>query len=350
VDLTLEELAALVGGQFVFDGTVPPVRITGAASVLEARAGDVTFFANARYLPALKASRASAVLVPLDFAENVPPLPIRCENPTLAFSHVLAKTAPPSPVFASGVHPTAVVHPGAKLGAEVSVQSHAVIEDGAFIGARTVVGAGSYIGYEARIGEDCSLASSVSVGARCLIGDRVVMHNGAVLGSDGFGFEFNDGRHVKIPQTGIVQIDDDVEIGANTTVDRARFGRTWIGEGTKIDNLVQIAHNVQIGKHCIICAQAGISGSVRIGDGVLIGGQVGIVGHIEVGSGAQIGAKSGVSKNVPPGVVWLGYPAMDITETKDRFARISLLPKLFQRVRRLEQDARETGKSLPPPS
>jgi UDP-3-O-[3-hydroxymyristoyl] glucosamine N-acyltransferase len=232
----------------------------------------------------------------------------------------------------------------------VGVQPHAVIEDGAFVGARTLVGAGSYIGHEAQLGEDCVLARSISVGARCLVGNRVMIHAGVVLGSDGFGFEFQDGRHVKIPQTGIVQVDDDVEIGANTTIDRARFGRTWIGAGTKIDNLVQAAHNVQIGKNCIICAQAGISGSARLGEGLVFGFQVGIVGHFEIGAGAQIGAKSGVSKNVPLGATWFGFHAMEIAETKERMARISLLPKLFQRVRRLEQDAREKGKSFPPPS
>jgi len=349
VDLTVRELAALVGGQFALEDQ-GSVRITGAASIAEARPGDVTFFGNSKYLAGLKVCRATAALVPLEFHEQVPPIAIRCENPTLAFSKVLEKTAPPPVKFPAGVHPSAVVDPGATLGEGVSVRARAVIESGAVIGARSLVGAGAYIGHEAHVGEDCQLANHVTVGARCIVGSRVVLHSGVVLGSDGFGFELKDGRHVKIPQTGIVQIDDDVEIGANTTVDRARFGRTWIGAGTKIDNLVQIAHNVQIGKNCIICAQAGISGSTRLGERVVVGGQVGTVGHIEIGDGAQIGAQSGVSKNVPPGSVWFGYPAMEITETKDRLARIALLPKLFQRVKRLEQDARETRKSLPPPS
>jgi len=230
------------------------------------------------------------------------------------------------------------------------VQPHVVIEPGAKIGARSIIGAGSYIGHDAVIGEDCRVADRVTIGARCSIGNRVILHSGVVLGSDGFGFELHSGRHVKIPQTGTVQVDDDVEIGANTTVDRARFGRTWIGEGTKIDNLVQIAHNVQIGRHCIICAQTGISGSTRLQDYVVLGGQVGTVGHIEIGTGSQVGAQSGVSKNVPSGQVIWGTPAGPIKDIKEQLARVALLPRLFDRVKRLEQNARETGKSSPPPT
>jgi UDP-3-O-[3-hydroxymyristoyl] glucosamine N-acyltransferase len=171
-----------------------------------------------------------------------------------------------------------------------------------------------------------------------------------VLGSDGFGFEFSGGKHVKIPQTGIVQVEDDVEIGANTTIDRARFGRTWIQEGTKIDNLVQIAHNVVIGKHCIIVSQAGISGSTRLGNYVTLAGQVGIVGHIEIGDQAIVGAQSGVSKSIGPKEVWFGYPAMPMRESKEQLARIARLPKLIERVKRLEQFLGEREKSLPPES
>jgi UDP-3-O-[3-hydroxymyristoyl] glucosamine N-acyltransferase len=347
VDLTVQELAALVGGQFA-SGADLQARITGAASLAEARAGDVTFFGNSKYLAALKTSRATAALVPLDFSEPIPAIAIRCENPTLAFSQVLARVAPPPVVFVAGIHPTAVIGEGVELGEGISIQPHVVIESGAKIGARTVVGTGSYIGHEARIGADCQFAARVTIGARCLVGSRVVLHSGVVLGSDGFGFELNAGRHVKIPQTGIVQVDDDVEIGANTTVDRARFGRTWIGEGTKIDNLVQIAHNVQIGKHCILCAQVGVSGSTRLGNYVVLGGQVGTVGHIEIGDAAQVGAQSGVSKNIPKNEVWFGAPAMPISKAKDQLARIALLPRFVERLKCLEQFVREMGKSFPP--
>jgi UDP-3-O-[3-hydroxymyristoyl] glucosamine N-acyltransferase len=345
VELTVFELAALVGGQFLSPPD-PTARIFGATSIAEARPGDVTFFGNSRYLAALRQCKATAVLVPEDFSEPTPAIAIRCANPTLAFTKVLEKISPPPIVQLPGIHPTAVIAPDATLGEGVGIQPHAVIEPGAYIGKGTFIGAGSYIGHEVRIGENSHLAARVTIGARCIVGSRVILHSGVVLGSDGFGFEFIDGRHQKIPQTGIIQIDDDVEIGANTTVDRARFGRTWIGEGTKIDNLVQIAHNVQIGKHCILCAQVGISGSTRLGDYVILGGQVGTVGHIEIGQGAQVGAQSGVSKSIPAGQVWFGSPAQPMASAKEQFARIALLPRFFERLKAVEQLAREIEKSL----
>jgi UDP-3-O-[3-hydroxymyristoyl] glucosamine N-acyltransferase len=235
------------------------------------------------------------------------------------------------------VHPTAVVGAGVVLEENVSIQPFVVIEAGARIGANTVIGAHGYVGHEARIGRDCRFAPRVTICAGCLVGNRVIVHSGAVLGSDGFGFELAGGRRVKIPQIGIVQVDDDVEIGANTTVDRARFGRTWIQEGTKIDNLVQIAHNVVIGKHCILISQGGISGSTRLGNYVTLAGQVGIVGHIEIGDGAVVAAKSGVSKSVPAGETVFGYPAGPMQEYKEQLACIARLPKLYARVKKLEQ-------------
>ena len=188
----------------------------------------------------------------------------------------------------------------------------------------------------------------MTVGARCVVGDRVIIHSGAAIGTDGFGFELSGGRHVKIPQTGIVQVDNDVEIGANTTIDRARFGRTWIGEGTKIDNLVQIAHNVVIGKHCIIVAQVGISGSTRLGDFVTLAGQVGVAGHLEIGAQAVVSAQSGVTKSLPGNGMYMGYPAMPATEHREQIARIARLSKLAERVRRLEQLLDAQAKSFRP--
>jgi UDP-3-O-[3-hydroxymyristoyl] glucosamine N-acyltransferase len=345
VELTVHDLAALVGGQMLSIPD-PSTAISGATSIAEARPGDVTFFGNPKYLAALRQCKATAVLVPEDFSEPIPAIAIRCANPTLAFTKVLEKISPPPIVHPPGIHPTAVISPGATIGQAVSIQPHAVIEPGAQIGHGSFIGAGSYIGHEARVGERCHIAPRVTIGTRCIVGNRVLLHSGVVLGSDGFGFEFTNGRHEKIPQTGIVQIDDDVEIGANTTVDRARFGRTWIGEGTKIDNLVQIAHNVQIGKHCILCAQVGISGSTRLADHVVLGGQVGTVGHIEIASGVQVGAQSGVSKNIPPGETWFGTPAQPMHSAKEQFARVALLPRFFDRLKAVEQLAREIEKSL----
>ena len=204
------------------------------------------------------------------------------------------------------------------------------------IGDNTIVGAGSYIGHETLIGSACVIYPLVTIRERSRIGSRVIIHSGAVIGADGFGFEMVDGRQEKIQQVGIVQIDDDVEIGANTTIDRARFGRTWIQEGAKIDNLVQVAHNVVIGKNTVIAAQTGIAGSVRIGQRVLIGGQAGIIGHIEIGDGAAIGAQSGISKSIPDGV-WFGSPAVPLAEAHRQIAWIHRLGKLFARVKEIEK-------------
>jgi len=337
VDATVEELAALVGGRVI--GNFEAVRITGAASVSDAQEGDITFFGNAKYLPALRASRATCALVPKGFTEPLEAIQIQVDNPSLAFSKVVERFAPAPVVFKPGIHSTAVIADSARIGSGVSIQAHAVIEAGTSVGDGSVIGANVYIGHETRIGAGCHIHPNASIRERCMLGDRVIVHSGAVIGSDGFGFEMANGRYVKIPQIGIVQIDNDVEIGANTTIDRARFGRTWIGEGTKIDNLVQIAHNVVIGKHSVIVSQVGISGSSNIGNYATLAGQVGVVGHIEIGDQAIVAAKSGVSKNIPAKEMWLGYPATPIREQKEQLALIARLPKLIERVKRLEERA-----------
>jgi UDP-3-O-[3-hydroxymyristoyl] glucosamine N-acyltransferase len=341
VNITLAELAALTGG--VLENGNPDMTISGAAAVAEATGTEVTFFGNVRYLPALKQSKAAAAFVPVNFAEEINAVLIRVANPSLAFAQALEKFAPPPVSYAPGVHPTAVIGPGVTLGEGVSVQPYAVIEPGAVIGAGSVIGAHAFIGQESILGPQCRLHPHVTIRERTVIGARVIIHSGTVIGSDGFGYEFSGGLHVKIPQVGCVQIDDDVEIGANVTIDRARFGRTWIQEGTKIDNLVQIAHNVVIGRHSIIVSQVGISGSSKLGQYVTLAGQVGLVGHIEIGDRAIVGAQSGVSKNIPAGETWFGYPAAPIRETKERLAYISRLEKLYARVRKIEQVLDEKG-------
>jgi UDP-3-O-[3-hydroxymyristoyl] glucosamine N-acyltransferase len=347
VELTLQEIADLVGGR-LDPKADPNLLVRGVAALAEAGEGDLTFFGNARYLPALKQSRGSAVLVPTDFTESVAPALVRVENPSLAFSMVIARFAPEPIRYAPGIHPTAVVGAGVELGEGVSLQPYVVVEDGARIGSGTVVGSHGHIGKGAVVGSDCQFAPRVTVGHGCKVGNRVILHSGVVLGSDGFGFEFSGGRHVKIPQTGIVQVDDDVEIGANTTVDRARFGRTWIGAGTKIDNLVQIAHNVTIGKHCLLVSQAGISGSTQLGNYVTVAGQSGIVGHIQIGDAAVIAARSGVSKGVAAKEIVWGSPALPMREAKELNAWVRRLPKLGERLKRLEQAF--FGKAGQPPS
>jgi UDP-3-O-[3-hydroxymyristoyl] glucosamine N-acyltransferase len=321
------------GGELVGDAKL---KITGAASLAEATSGEISFFANRKYIGLLRKTRASAVFVPPDFVEPLVAAQVRVPNPTKAFEQVVLKFAPKPITFAAGVHPSAIIGSNVRLGERVSIQPHAVIEDGSEIGDDTIVGAGSYIGHETKIGSACLIYPLVTIRERSRIGSRVIIHSGAVIGADGFGFEMVDGRQQKIQQLGIVQIDDDVEIGANTTVDRARFGRTWIQQDVKIDNLVQIAHNVVVGKNSVIVAQGGISGSTRLGERVMMGGQVGIAGHLEIAEGTMIAAQSGISKSLPGGV-WFGYPAVPMVEAKRQIAWIHRLGKLFTRVKEIEK-------------
>jgi UDP-3-O-[3-hydroxymyristoyl] glucosamine N-acyltransferase len=337
--MRLSELSALVGASF--DAGSGDPEITGVASLQEAREGDVTFFSNPRYLAQLRASKASAVIVPAECEERITPVLLRAENPSTAFATAVAAFAPKEIIPAPGIHPSAVVDSSVALGDGVSIGPNAVIEAGVVIGNGTIIDSGCLIGREVRIGKECRIFHGAIIRERCLLGDRVILQPGVVIGSCGFGYELQGGRHVKIPQTGIVEIGHDVEIGSNTTIDRARFGRTVIGEGSKIDNLVQIAHNVQVGPHTIICAQVGIAGSTRIGAYVTLAGQVGLAGHIDIGDKAVIGAQSGLSKNVPAESMVIGAPAKPIKEWKQSNFYISQLGKLYERVKELEEEVKK---------
>ena len=273
MQLTAREIAQLVGGELAGN---PDTVVTGMAGIREAQPGDLSFVASPKYISAVKTTKASVVILARKASVETACTLIRVDDPAAAFAKVVERIAPPPIKFEAGVHPTAVVASTAKLGRNVSVQPTAVIEDGVVIGDRTVIGAGSYVGHGAQIGADCMLYARVVVRERTIIGNRVIVHGGVVLGADGFGFETVNGKYRKIPQVGIVEICDDVEIGANTTIDRARFGKTRIGRGTKIDNLVQIAHNCVIGEDCIICGLVGLAGSTIIGNRVTLAGQVGI--------------------------------------------------------------------------
>jgi UDP-3-O-[3-hydroxymyristoyl] glucosamine N-acyltransferase len=334
---TLSQLAALVGGE-VFSGSGDTV-IEGPASLADAQPGEISFFSHPRYANDLKKTLASAVLVPRDFAGETSAACIRVDDPSAAFTRITGEFVRQPALPPAGVHPSAVIHPGAEIAPDASVGEQAVVMPGAVVGPRCVVMAGSYVGAGVRLGASCLLHPHAVVHHGCLIGDRVILHSGVVVGSDGFGYDTRDGRHVKIPQSGIVVVENDVEIGANTTIDRARFGRTVIGEGTKIDNLVMIAHNVVIGKHCIICAQVGIAGSARIGDYVILAGQAGLVGHIRIGDGAIVGAQTGVSNDIGPGARVVGSPPRPIGEWKRSIVRVDKLAELYDRVKKLEQRA-----------
>lgn len=343
MSLTTREIAEWVGGELC---GAPEAVITGVAGVRDARPGEITFLAHPRYLAALRGSAATAVLVARDFAESLPgKILIRVDNPSRAFTRVVEKMVPPPPRPVPGVDPTARVATTARLGEGVCIQAYVVIESGAVIGARTVIGAGSFIGQDTVIGEDCHIYPRVTIRERTRIGHRVILHPGVVLGADGFGFETVQGELQKIPQVGAVEIGDDVEIGANSCVDRGRFGTTRVGRGTKIDNLVQIGHNCVIGEHCIICAGTGIAGSVVVGNRVTLAGQVGVAGHLTIGDGAIIGAQAGVAQDVPPGAVMLGAPAEPHMKFKRSVAALQHLPELMKRVRELEKQlaAHATG-------
>lgn len=350
MNATLEQIAGLALGTIASGD--PALGITGFNTVDEAEPGDVTFFGNPRYLPRLKKSRASAVLAPLNFSDAPAGMAvIEVENPTLAFQVIVERFGPPELPVQPGVHPSAVIGAGVKWNrGSVSVGANAVIEDGAEIGEGCEIQAGAFIGREARLGSRCVIHANASIKHRCILGNRVIVHSGSVIGSDGFGYELKDGHHVKIGQVGIVQIDDDVEIGSCTTIDRARFGRTWIGEGTKIDNLVQIAHNCIIGKHCVICGQVGISGSTRLGDYVVMAGQVGVAGHLTIGSNVTFLAKSGVAKDYPAPGAYTGFPAKPLIEGRRMLTYPAKVPVILERLRSLEEHIKELEPQPPPQS
>ena len=332
--LKLSEVAALVGGELSGDGRL---EITGVAGIKEARKGDITFLANARYLPFLRQTKASAVLVPPGMEASGKPL-VHVDSPSMAFTKMIShfrpvREEPP----AEGVHATAVIGKNVSLGRGVSVGALSVLEDGVQIGEGAIIAAQCFIGRDTRLGKHCRLYPNVTLREKVHLGERVIIHSGSVIGSDGFGYEIVGGKHLKIPQTGSVVIGDDVEIGSNVCVDRGRFKDTVIGRGTKIDNLVQIAHNVVVGEDCLLVSQAGISGSTELGRNVIIAGQAGLVGHIEIGEGAVIGARAGVSKSVPPKTVVLGEPARPIAEQKKLFALIARLPEMFKELSELKK-------------
>ena len=341
--VSLHELATLLEAELVTGS--PSSVITGFASLKDARPGDLSFFHDLRYQDQMDSTQASAVLVPRTWvATDVTAAVLRVENPSRAFERVVEAFGVQPPAFQPGIHPTAVV-PASLVarGALVSVGANAVIEEGAEVGDGAVIGPGCFVGENATIGAGTYLHANVSVHHASVIGKNVILHSGAVIGADGFGYAFEGGRHRKIRQAGIVQIDDDVEIGACSTIDRARFGCTHIGEGTKIDNLVHIAHNVVIGKHCIIVAGTGIAGSARVGDYVVIAAQCGIAGHVTVGSGCTLSGRTGVTKDIPPGrVQYMGFPALPAMEERRRLAAIKRLPQLRARVKKLEELAGES--------
>lgn len=343
--MILRDLAARLDCEVRGDGAVDVVRVRG---IDDAGPGDLTFVSNARYAARLATTRASAVIVTPDVPTPLPSLLTR--NPYLAFARAVGALHP-SPHLEPGVHPSAVVEPTAVLGAGVHVGPFAVVGKGARIGGRTVLHPHVVIYPGVEIGEDCVLHSGVQVREACRLGSRVVVQNGAVIGSDGFGFAKDDaGRYEKIPQVGIVVVDDDVEIGALAAIDRAALGETRIGRGTKIDNLVQVGHSVSIGADTVLAGQVGIAGSTKVGDRVTLAGQVGVAGHLTIGDGVIATAQTGIPSDVPAGQIVSGYPAIDNRGWLKSSVVFAKLPELQKRLRELERRVAELLPGKPPTS
>lgn len=340
--LTAAEVAAHVQGEVLGD---PGVVLTGFAPVDTAGPGDLTFAENEDYFARAERSEASAILVGGAFTSHKKVL-IRVGQARVAFAKVLPLFFP-EPVYPPGVHPTAIIAASARIDPSAHIGPFCVVGEGVRIGARSVLEGGNHVGADCRLGEHVRLFPRVTLYPKTQLGHRVRIHAGSVIGADGYGYVQEDGVHLKVPQVGHVIIEDDVEIGANVTIDRGALGPTIIGRGTKIDNLVQIAHNVVIGEHCLIVAQVGIAGSTRLGNYVTLAGQVGLAGHLKIGDGVIVAAQSGVKDSIPAGEKWLGYPAQPDRVVKRQMIAIQQLPGLFRRVKELE---RRLAQVAPPPA
>ena len=340
---TLKEIAVFIDGELLGDGAVLVNRING---IDKAGEGDIAFIADSKDRELIDSAKASCIVVSKDVKGSFDKPLIKVDYPSVAFSKIIEFINPDSIPHPKGIHKTAVISSGAILGENVSVGPYAVIGEKVSIGDNTVIYPFSYIGNDVKIGKDCIIYPHVIIRESVTIGNGVIIHPSTVVGSDGFGYDTQaDGTHFKIPQLGTVIIEDGVEIGSCVTIDRARFNKTVIGKGSKIDNLCQIAHNVIIGPNCLIAAQSGISGSSILGRNVVFGGQVGVSDHVKIGDFVMAGAKTGISKSFPVSKTMLfGYPARPVDKARDMIACAGLLPKLFERVKALEAKIKELEK------
>ncbi len=330
---TLAEIAKVVKGEVVGDKAIV---ITGLSGLEEAQEGDLTFVISSKYFSLAQKTKASAILAPRSL--KIPGKSIiYTDNPSFAFGEVASMITDDETHRIKGIHSSALISKNVSLGKNVAIGPYVVIEEDTEIGDNTIICAGSFIGHHAKIGKDCFIFPQVMIRDGSMIGDRVMIHSGTVIGSDGFGFEQVKGVHKKIPQIGIVVIEDDVEIGSNVCIDRARFNKTVIGKGTKIDNLVQIGHNVVIGENCIIISQVGISGSTIIEKNCIFAGQVGVVGHIKVGEGTVVMSQSCLMKSTTPNSKVFGYPAKPHLQAKKINAHLQRLPIYVNKIQELEK-------------
>lgn len=348
--LSLADVLNLTGGRLLGAEPAAQPLISGVATLAEAGPQEISFLGNEKYFKDFMATKAAAVLVPPALPEYPEgPAFIEVDNPSLAFNALVDAFMKEANDFEPGVAPSAVVHPTAQLNpAKVRVQAGAIIEAGAVIGDGCDIGPGCVVGKSVTMGQNCKLYARVVVRERCVLGNHVVIQPGAVIGADGFGFLLNKqtGRYDTVDQVGIVVIEDNVDIGANTTIDRARFGRTVIGEGTKIDNLVQIGHNVTIGKHTIVVSQSGIAGSTHVGDYVTIAAQCGIAGHLKVGDKAILAARTGVMGNLDAGQAYWGSPSAPFAEARMQMIAIRRLPDAIKELKTLKKQAEEIHQAL----
>jgi UDP-3-O-[3-hydroxymyristoyl] glucosamine N-acyltransferase len=338
--MILKDIADLTGGRIIGNSDVA---ISGVSGITEAKDGDITFIAHRRYLPPLSSIKASAIIAKEE-VKGLPASLLLVDNPKLTFAKVL-EIFHKKPFRSHGISDKAVIGKHVKLGENISIYPHVYVSDNTVIGANTVIFPNVYIGENVLIGEDTIVYPNVTIREGVSIGSRIIIHAGTVIGSDGFGYVTEERKHYKIPQVGGVVIEDDVEIGSNVTIDRATTARTVIGCGTKIDNLVQIAHNVKIGKNCILVAQTGISGSVEIGDNSVIGGQTAIRDHVKIGKSVIIGSKSGVTHDIPDGQIFSGYPAIPHKQWLRSQNIYSKLPEHIKRLNKLEAILKKEGSS-----
>ncbi len=336
--LTAGELAKMLSAELVGNNDA---EFFGVASLSEAKANEVSFLGNKKYLDMVAKSDAVTILVPTEF-DGIPAKGrafIKCDDPTSAFSTAIDFFAASPVEYKPGIHPTAVIADSVKIGPDCHIGAYTVIEEGAVIGKKSIICANTYIGHEVKIGSECKIYPGVVIRERCILGSNVIIHPNVCIGGDGFGYAPSAFGIVKIPQVGIVRIDDDVEIGANTTIDRARFGKTWIKTGVKIDDQVHVAHNVTIGEFSMLVGQCGLAGSANVGQGVIIAAQAGINGHITLHDGCRIGPCAVVKDDVPPGGAIIGYPAVPARD----FMAKQLVPK---QVKTLKNKVKELEKTI----
>ena len=337
MQLKITDIAKLVAGEIEGDESL---YITSVNKIEEAEKGELSFISNPKYAKFIETTNAEAVLVSKDFPETEKTI-IRTDNAYLAFLKILRLFHPGVSTLESGIHSTAVIDSSSQLGENVSIGAYVAIGKNCRIGNNVKLYPCVVLSDDVEIGEDSILYPNTTVREQVKIGKNVIIHNGTVVGSDGFGFAREGQIYHKIPQVGTVVIEDNVEIGSNCTIDRATLGETRVRKGAKLDNLVQVAHNVVIGENTVIAAQTGISGSTKVGKNVIIGGQVGFVGHIEIGDNTTIGAQSGVSKDLPANSIYFGYPAKPIMQAKREEAALRKLPDLLKRISELERQLKD---------